>query len=488
MNRNAHGTATATKTTAPQKDGETVFIEPASGYNSRTVRDIILRDIFDYSPQYIIDFNKQYSELYVISDKLKSGVWATEEQVKGWKDFTTGLISVFLRNDWLTFIRNFRYQKIFTAITSAIGAIDDAEVAARVREYLEKILNSFEDKRTDAFNNLLTEITARPKNSRQIGDALSYVLAQGNNNNPFLTIALAKVYQVSGDAPDIAVLTMLARTNQLISKNLYDNPSKSKITHINRLEAAGIYGWVRDTYGQLGAAGQETYYGGRVRLLEMSDEERSNYKEGDLLEILRLGAEVVNAPSVNERNLIELEQKETARRNIQSETSQMPSMPVSDDNPGQLTSSDKVYVGPEKIIVEQKNRHKFNKSYVGKYKIVDNPERVVNLYKKNDENKTSPANVGNALYVVAEFLKFVAVHRQMMELADYWDKKRELQKAIYNSKYRLVPPKPQKVSSAITAVQNYARTSANPSDKPIAIKALQQLNIVLEDSRAFWEK
>ncbi len=222
--------------------------------------------------------------------------------------------------------------------------------------------------------------------------------------------------------------------------------------------------------------------------MEISDEERADYKEGDVLEILRPGTNAISVPSVRNRKMDILEEEEEQRQ-IKADKLRgiNPGIPTTDDKPERLfTKPTDAYKRHKKIIVPQKNRHKFGKDYVPKRKFVKNTEQIVKLYNLNSNTIKSPATVGNALFLISETVKYAVAHRQMMELAEYLNKKSQLQKDIKKEKYRLVPPKPRKVLEAISVLRNYGRMSANSFEKDKIMNALQELNIILEDSRAFW--
>ena len=82
MNRNAYGTGMEFGNVMSKPNGKTVWIKFSPGIDSRKVRDIILRDVFDYSPAAITDYNEEFPERNIISDEFNWNVWATAEQVR----------------------------------------------------------------------------------------------------------------------------------------------------------------------------------------------------------------------------------------------------------------------------------------------------------------------------------------------------------------------------------------------------------------------
>jgi hypothetical protein len=73
----------------------------------------------------------------------------------------------------------------------------------------------------------------------------------------------------------------------------------------------------------------------------------------------------------------------------------------------------------------------------------------------------------------------------MNDIAQYYDRRRVLQKQIENERRRAIPPKPERIKQAMFDIRRYGRATADMSVKRIVPATLQELEAMLEESYVF---
>ncbi len=104
--------------------------------------------------------------------------WADDFQVKSWRAGKDNLVPITLTDIWIKAVRNFREQKIFTAVTQAAGAITDFTLQRNFIEDMNKILKPSGKDRLDALRNLMLTASGTPSSKKEVSAALWYLAAR----------------------------------------------------------------------------------------------------------------------------------------------------------------------------------------------------------------------------------------------------------------------------------------------------------------------
>ncbi len=249
---------------------------------SKQIRNDVLRDEFGYNDAEIAAFNVKYPTGWVIEDNKYPNKWATDEQIKDAAVGTDGLIALVLEDPpWVKAVQSFRNGRIHNAVTTAVGAISDSNLQRRVSDDLNAILKLSGTERPTALRDLIAAVSSDPATKKQVAEALSYLAAQGNQNNPFILIARARASLFGNQDTGVSALLSAAVKNTFsgfsAGKNPASTPNSQEAAYINQ-EAA----WM---FGQIGNDGEfqkrdwvSKYYG-------MSEQEKSDYQVGDIISL-----------------------------------------------------------------------------------------------------------------------------------------------------------------------------------------------------------
>ena len=208
---------------------------------SKQIRNDILRDEFGYNDAEIAAFNTEYPTGWVIEDNEYPNKWATDEQIKNASVGTDGLIALVLEDPWVKAVQSFRDRRIFNAVTTAVGAISDADLQRRVGNDLETILKLSGTARLDALRGLISTVSGDLATKKQVAEALSYLVAQGYQDNPFILIVRARAALSGSQDTGVSALLGAAVKNTFggfaAGKNPVSSPNSQEAAYINQ-EAA----------------------------------------------------------------------------------------------------------------------------------------------------------------------------------------------------------------------------------------------------------
>ena len=175
----------------------------------------------------------------------------------------------------------------------------------------------------------------------------------GYKNNSFLLLALA----ASSSSSTTVNAAVINNAVQAANNDLYNGSSKSYAAQMSRGEAARINLWAGQMYQDIHADNAAADRRWIERFLSMSDEERSDYREGEIIEMLPPGAVVMSAPTNNAQKLTDLDRKREERLEMERRINQIGSEnPPTDPryNEYYYKSSDKLEMN--NALVQQKQR------------------------------------------------------------------------------------------------------------------------------------
>jgi len=471
--------------TLSDNPGETVIkVKKPDSNRARDIRDKILREYFGYTEEDLVEFKRQQQIIFRISQDGETD-WANFKQVMKWEVDSAGNLSIPTPDTLIYQLNNFREQRALFEIFKVGMFITDTEIRQNVTADLEIILSASGDKRIGALNDLMITIADSGTSRIQIFRALRFLTNEsGYKDNPFLLIALARTTVYKSETPSIGSEeynhSMIENALKATDEDFYDNAAKSALTKVSRQEAAQINHWARELY--LDSNGDEKALNRKwiERFLNMSDEERASLKEGDVIEEIPPGVTVLGTPSVNETKLDNLDKRRIEAQQIEQQINRIGSAhPPSDPRSSEYfqTQTDKLVMND--ALVKQKKRQN-QQGYVSKFKTVNVSTPVF-----REANIKGDA-IGAVLHIIAEVLKYKAAGRRMTDIAEYYNKRRWLQKQIESERRRSIPPKPDKIRQVMFDVRRYGRATADRSVKRSIPATLRELESMLEESNVFY--
>jgi len=474
------------KPSSPASKNSTIF--------SKQIRNDILRDEFGYNDAEIAAFNIEHPTDCVIEDNKYPNKWATDEQVKNASVEADGLIALVLEKSWIKTVEDFRDRKILNAVSSAVGAISDSDLQRRVSNDLDAILKLSGTERLTALRGLISAVSGDPATKKQVAEALSYLAAQGYQDNPFILIARARASLFGSQ--DTGVSTLLSAAVKNTSNRFLTG--KNPLLTLNSQEAAYINQEAAWMFAQIGNDDEfqkrdwvSKYYG-------MSEREKSDYQAGDVISLAEPpGPTVMSTPrplTANQQDLDEAIRKRKQVVKIENETDR--GRTVQTTNPENGDSSTSGAVGfREKFIVENQvwdrkdGKKPPQQSRPNIYKTEINTTQVVNrnsLQAAQNSPKVGGVLGGLAIFLEAGKWRITAV--RMQAITEFINKRDALLKKIQNEMTHVVPDKPQIIEKLIWQIQEYARKSADPFEKQRAQRLLERLGLILEESYAWYGK
>ena len=150
----------------------------------------------------------------------------------------------------------------------------------------------------------------------------------------------------------------------------------------------------------------------------------------------------------------------------------------------------------EKFIVETEvqnrkdGRKPSSQSRPNIYKETITTTQVVNENSVRAAQSASKGGVRymNGLALLLEAGKYRTFAVRMQAITEFINKRDALLKKIRNEMTHVVPDKPQIIEKLIWQIQEYARKSADPSEKQRAQRLLERLGLMLEESYAWYGK
>ncbi len=467
---------------------EIYMIKKPSDNSSRKIRDAVLEDFFGYAVADIAALDEQRKGYFYISDDVAPKEWATAEQVRNWKTDAQGRVEIAMPQTLIRNLREFLNTRITSEINKATAFITDAALRTEVQGYLLKIFKSSGTERMFALDRLLVKVVGSLKLATKISKAVSYLVDNSNyKNNPFLALikaeaAVTECRTKSGPGYcENATMLLFGVTNSL---NEYSrNPQNSKLK-TDRFDTAQINTRLSNMFGQLKDDKNAVDRQWIARFLNMSDDERDSYEEGNIIEIIQPGAKAIGTPSNTADKLENLKGNWKTRQAQEGDINIIgnPSPPSDPNADKYYTDFDQKLEIDGSVRVKKRTQTGPNQKRQPAYK---KSQVSVPVFKQNRVKMVS--NVGGGLHIISEVLKYAAANRRMNELADYMNRKQSLERQIAAQKVRVVPPKPQKIMQAINDLQKASNSIVNPPDRQKIRTAMRTLETMLEESNAFWK-
>lgn len=460
--------------------------KPATN-NSQAIRNTILKEYFGYTDADIEALNASKPKLFFIEDTNALGVWATENQVRSWKVDADGFVSIPLKKDRIKQIKVFREQRLIAQIYAAIAFITDTEARTNALADLQKIFSLSESERIEGLSNLILSTNGKLGSASQISAAVTYLTDRaGYRDNPLLILVKANAAfteaQIKiGPGYDVNALTLLAEAVRKAGNNFNFGAEKSVFT-LKRQELAFINRHASYLYAKLGDEPDARERDWVARFYGVGDVEGETLNEGDMIEFVSPTTAVGTPQPLTsaQEKLDELKIQREKVVELQNKTDKIGSEIVPTDH-----RTSELFQSPTdgfttEASVEKKIRSG-QKGYKGQFKIV--------TYKEYPYQK---ANVladgyGAVLELPLKVAKYGNTMRRLYEITAYLNKRDKLLRQIRNENRYVVPPKPQDVMTLIKQVERYGRIINNPFEKNRASITLQDLNLLWEESNAFWK-
>lgn len=491
----------AGKTSSPHlsgSNGETAIkIKKPSADTARAIRDAILRDYFGYTNSDIEELDAQQPGKFFICVSGGNGkTEMTPEQVRGWLPDSSGMISIVLDDYWLKNLHAFREQRAEAVLNQSIGAIADAKTRSEVLEILEKILKSGGNDRITALNNLVTIGSS----NGSVSNALAYLTAQDRYaNNPFLLLARAKLDTInhttkSGPGYDTLIQPLLSQAVKQANEGFNSIAVNNSLTAINRADAAYINREAAWMFAQIGKDREFQERDWLARFYAMSDRERAELQEGDVILITEPGPSVMSTPrprTETEKMQDDLNEREKQRKIFESNM---------DKGRGILETNDPRAVDRTEIIPNTTITTEIKgSSFPGQQRKDGFPrgqnQRILPPGKNtattsgariNPSSIKSANVVGGAAELIVKGFNARIFHVRMKAVTEYLAEKERLEKVIVSEKRRVVPLKPATIEKLLADFRQQGRKTANPFEKEKILKIIIKLENMREESYAMW--
>ncbi len=298
-----------------------------------------------------------------------------------------------------------------------------------------------------------------------------------------IQIARAKASSTSGNDAEVSVFLNNALK---ITSARYSSSSQKSISNLNSEDAAYINREAAYMFAQMGNDKEFQDRDSTARFYAMSEQEKFDYKAGDVISITPTGPAAVETPrplTANQKDLNELNARNAQRLAQEAEIDQGKQIIETADpeaaDSGLMTLNTKSSV-ETKVWNRKDGKKPPSQSRPNIYTrgtIINQP--INSLNKAN--------TVGNGLALVLEGLKWRTFWVRMQEITEYLNKRDALLREIQNEMTRVVPDKPRVIEKAISQIRNDARTTTDPEKRQAQI-LIDRLGLMLEQSYAFYGK
>lgn len=280
--------------------------------------------------------------------------------------------------------------------------------------------------------------------------------------------------------------TVIAKAIEAANNGLCNSSSGLPVANINRSEAARINLWANILYQNTNADAEANHRYWIHRFLNVTDEERNAANEGDDIKTYAPGETVMNSLSDKEKRFDNNQENWEATK----------------ENWSSLDKGRRAVERTDPRATNERTGSQFNESFKTTDKVWDRkdgkkpPEQSrPNVY--NGE-VTKSQRLGNSIgkasaggkfrSLVFEYFKWQTFHQRMEAVTNYITRKEKLEREIRAENSYIVPIKPSKIEEIIKDFRYYGTITANLSDKRRIIYNLNHLQLLLEESYAFWGK
>ncbi len=400
-----------------------------------------------------------------------------------------GNISVPVSQSLIEELIAFRDQRASFEAFKVGQFITNTELGSQITTDLELLLSSSGDARLQALGRLMVAISSSPETRIGLFRALRYLTNEsGYNDNPFLWILWARI----GNFTDKLTMVSTGGINQndvisaVTTANnwLYFDDSTPAERNLTRLEAAALNDWAGLIYTDKNIAGKANNRRWIARFFSMSQEERDYYYDDDLIPLIPPDQEAISAPTKTSKDLNDLnrERKEQEKEwndndNIGSE------IPTTDHRSGEYFQKPTDKLDTVEWDIDTKKRAK-GKGYKPRIRGLKLAPNKFNPYSR--ANNVAD-RWGSSVTIFLEAYKWRRFNDRMAFLTRFFSEKQRLENQIEDEKYRLKPPPPEVTLEYIKMFKRDGRIYTNKPDQKRIIYALDQLYILLEEGRAYYQ-
>jgi hypothetical protein len=461
---------------------------PINDNSSKEIRDNILIDFFGYNEADIKTLDEQKKGYFYINDKRTPKEWATGAQVSSWVFNTDRTVRIDMPQKLIDSLAVFRDQRASLEIFKVGMFITNDETRKSVTEDLGNLFSAASEKRIKALDNLMVTITGSQSSRAEIYKALRFLTNEsGYKNNPFLMLAIAATTSAKSNTPSFSSAAVnqsaIADAVKAANAGLYGNSAKNSFSTISRLEGARINYWASSLYDGINANYEARNRRWIERFSSMSDDERGSLEVGDVISIANSNQNSIRAPFESEKMLQVEKQRHGEKIDLWQKTDLI-GQDHSFTLPADHHQSD-YFQSPQDTF--DKEGFKVNKQRTGQKRPRVEPNLVPNNYNPYLRANIPADAFGALLYLFLEGQKYNKVNMRMQVVANYLNKKRELENQIEADNFHTVPPPPPVIEKYIRDFRRDGRITADPNQKVKIVGLISELERLLEKSNACYK-
>jgi hypothetical protein len=462
-----------------RQQGEQFWVELPRSADAKGIRAALLMQYFGYAQEDIDALVRATG--FKIADVGTPDVEATAEQIESWRRDAAGRVPIRLSDYWVERLRSFRIERVRALVAQAATGIQDPAMRAAWSQMMLAVLTGSSEERGRTFIELMNAIHGSGQPRGQYVAALESLHPTSVGGNPYIDLALATL------ALEDAKTLIGPGYDTLVRSRLADAMRKLEMSELRdggigltRADAEVANRQAARIHAELGDEDASNRRQWIARFMGMSDDERAQYEEGDVVELAEPGAKTVSAPNTTSRRLDQLEQDWQERQRMERTLNG-----IGAQSPPNFPNDDALFnQGTESITIDGvvlRKKRGTDRKYQPRFRVstVTVPLR----------NPTAVTNMKGGLAAIELFNtagKYLAADRRSRELAEYQASKDALQGRLRNQRYRLVPPKPAKVKAELDRLVAIDRGTSDPRNKEQLQSAISALRALLEESRAAW--
>lgn len=495
----------------PDEPSRVFFAKRPASNSSREIRDAILVDEFGFTPIEIRALTAFNDKLFYIRHIPKDGKssakfagrhkptalaakvasrhqpkedWATVTEVAGWPTNINGELSIPVKERVIKDVLTFHERYVKLKIGEAVVFISDPQSRSEVLKDLLNILNSSGNDRLASMYDVINDTKTSQRSAAEISRAVSYLTNRaGYENNPFLNLikansALTEYQNKSGPGFDLNALALVNEATRKTTFN-YIKGGVNPAATLSRTEAATINRQLALMYSELGKDTEFLEREWSARFYDLSDENRSMFEEGDLIELSSAKAAkgLPRRATAAVRQLWDVTNAREEKVRQEEVTDKIGSQVVPTDHRNDQyfqRSTD----GYSRTVVQNNNIRGTN--FQPRFKVV---QRNVSVF--SAPNMSANA-LGAGLDLPLRTIKYGVTLRRLDEVTEYLNTTEKLIREIRGQNQTLVPMRPEKVKELIKQVQRYGRVTTGSNEKLRVQMTLAQLERLWEVSNAAW--
>ncbi len=458
---------------------EAFWITPPSK-DAADLRMALLTEHFGYTADAVEAFVAVSG--FFISDTRAPGKAASPTHIKSWPRDGAGRVQITLSDYWVTRIRSFMTEHVQRTVAQAAAFIADPRLRALFVASMQTVLAESGYPRTEAFMKLLNGITASDAPRTSVLAAFTALDEAGYVGSPYIALARANLalqtYQSKqGPGYDTQVIELVRQATARLRDAQMIPVAGAKFS---REDHALVNQQLARIYTELGDEDAANRRDWISRFHAMSDQERAQYREGQVIELIPPNSNRVTRPGIVDNQISDLD-AEWAERQAMEEM-------INDIGSPKPKNADRVdaFNGDldEGVTITGAKRTKRRGKKLGykpKYRM-----STVTVPMRNEARIAQFKRGAGAVDLVALILKFAGADRRMRELAEYTRKRDALVAKRNRRRVRVIPPKPATLRAQIRTLMATEAATRDVRSKQEIQTLLMGLRAMLEESRAAW--